>query len=175
MTAAALDEEDLLVRARAGDEFAFAELVHASRHRVWAVCFRITGSHHDAEDAVQEAMTAAWTNLGAFRGGSAFSTWLYRIATNAALAVVRRRREEPVDELPERADPRDVGEHLVENDRVQRALAQLPPDFRAALVMRAFADMTYEDIAAAQGVNIQTVKSRLNRARHAVRSLLAED
>nr|WP_071935111.1 sigma-70 family RNA polymerase sigma factor [Rhodococcus pyridinivorans] len=93
-----MDEAELIERCRAGDRAAFAELVAPSRERVWAVCVRITGNRHDAEDALQDALIAAWQNLGRFRGTAASGTWLYRIASNAALAVVRTRRGEVLDE-----------------------------------------------------------------------------
>jgi len=136
---------------------------------------RITGEHYLAEDALQDALLAAWRNLDRFRGDSAVSTWLYRIASNAALAQVRRRREEMVESVPETADEWADPQHgIAERDRVAEALRQVPPDFREALVLREYGDFTYEQIAAHQQVGVQTVKSRLNRARAALRAALAE-
>lgn len=84
-----VDEEATLVRrAQALDEGAFVELVTANRGAVWAVCLPITGNPHDAEDAVQDTLVAAWRNIARFRSESSFSTWPFRIASNAALAVV---------------------------------------------------------------------------------------
>jgi len=103
------------------------------------------------------------------------STWLYRIASNAALAQVRRRREETVESVPETADEWADPQHgVAERDRVTEALRHVPPDFREALVLREYGDFTYEQIAAHQGVGVQTVKSRLNRARAALRAALDE-
>jgi len=96
-----MDEAELIERCRAGDRAAFAELVAPSRERVWAVCVRITGNRYDAEDALQDALIVAWQNLDKLRGTAAFGTWLYRIASNAALAVVRTRRGEVLDERVE--------------------------------------------------------------------------
>lgn len=164
----------LIRRAAAGDGAAFAQLIEPCRDRMWAVCYRITGRHHDAEDALQDALTAAWRHLGSFRGTARFSTWLYRIATNAALGIVQRRRDIALDGIPETPAAGSFADQVDAGDALQRALAQLPPTFRATVVMREYADMTYADIAAAQGVNIQTVKSRLNRGRRALRELLVE-
>ena len=168
-----LDESSLVRAAAAGDAQAFARLVEPFRQRTWAVCFRITGHRQDAEDALQDALVAAWRGLAHFRGEAQFGTWLHRIAANAALRVVQRRREEPLDEVEDVAsDEVPFATALAERDALQRVLALLPPAFRTALVLREYADMTYADIAEFQGVSIQTVKSRLNRARHAVHTLL---
>ncbi|GEL24888.1 RNA polymerase sigma factor [Pseudonocardia sulfidoxydans NBRC 16205] len=168
-------ELELVRRAGAGDTRAFATLVDAHRDRAWAVCLRITGHQYDAEDALQDALTAAWRHLPTFRGDARFGTWLHRIAANAALKLVTRRREAPVEEAPEVVDAgSDFALGIVERDALDAALALIPPDFRAALVLREYADMSYAEIAEAQGVGIQTVKSRLNRARRAVQTLLQD-
>lgn len=167
------DESELARSAAEGDARAFTLLIEPYRQRTWAVCYRITGHQHDAEDALQDALTAAWRSLRQFRADAQFGTWLYRIATNAALRAVQRRREAPVDNVEDIPVPETpFSTTIVERDALQRALALVPPDFRTALVLREYADMTYADIAEYQGVGIQTVKSRLNRARRAVRSLL---
>ena len=172
---AAESEAELVARAAAGDAHAFSALVAAHRDRAWAVCLRITGHRHDAEDALQDALIAAWRNLPTFRGDARFGTWLHRIAANAALKLIGRRRDTLLDELPEAAGPEDFESALVEQDAIARALARLPPDFRTALVLREYADLSYEEIAEAQGVGIQTVKSRLNRARRAVAAQLLQN
>lgn len=175
VSVADVDEAELLERARAGDEAAFAALVAPRRTRLWSVCLRVVGDRHDAEDALQDALTAAWQHLGSFRGDARLDTWLYRIASNAALAVARRRRERVLD-------PEDLGEvggwgeragdgvrdhagRVADVDLVRRALADLPEAFREAVVLREVADLSYDEIATHQGIGVQTVKSRLNRAR----------
>ena len=166
-------DAELIERAAGGDARAFATLVAGHRDRAWAVCLRITGHRHDAEDALQDALTAAWRNLPSFRGDARFGTWLHRIAANAALKLVARRRDTPSDELPDVVAPEsEFALGIVEQDAIAAALAQLPPEFRSALVLREYADLSYAEIAEAQGVGIQTVKSRLNRARRAVSTLL---
>jgi RNA polymerase sigma-70 factor (ECF subfamily) len=155
----------LLSRAQSGDARAFSELVATHRRPMWAVSLRITGNEHDAQDAMQDALVAAWQNLDKFRGDSALGTWLYRIAANAALAVVRKRREMPVDEVPDYGGTPDVGDRVADRDMVQVALRALPDQFREAIVLREVGDLTYDAIAAHQGVPVATVKTRLNRAR----------
>ena len=165
-----LDERTLVQRARAGEDTAFADLLEAHRDRLWAVCFRITGNRHDAEDALQDAIVSAWRNLDRFRGDSRFSTWLYRIAANAALMLVRRRRDVPSsdDALFDRLAEADRTERVVDGDAVQQAVSQLPDHYRAALVLRVWGDCSYDEIATWLDIPVQTVKSRLNRARQAV-------
>lgn len=170
-------EAELVDRARSGDEHAFAELATQHRARLWSICLRTTGNEHDAEDALQEALTAAWLNLTRFRNDARFGTWAYRIASNAAIAVLRRRRDTPTD-LAERLDhpvARDFTDQLVDRDRVTTALAGLGEQFREAIVLREYGDLSYEEIAAHQGVPVQTVKSRLNRARAAVLAELTRE
>lgn len=166
-------EAELLRRAVDGDGRAFADLVATHRDRTWAVCLRITGDRYDAEDALQEALAAAWRNLARFRGDARFGTWLHRIAANAALKVVERRRDVSLEEVPDQpGSASEFTQTIVERDAIGAALALLPPEFRTALVLREYADMSYVEIAEAQGVGVQTVKSRLNRARRAVHAVL---
>lgn len=155
-----------------GDELAFSILVDPLRHRLWGVCLRITQNHADAEDALQECLVAAWRGLPSFRRQSAFSTWIYRIASNAALAVVRRRKEF-TDEFGDLVDAEsDFAGRIAERDRVQQALAEVPEAFRVALVLREYGELSYEEIAQHQQIPVQTVKSRINRARASMRALL---
>ena len=169
-----MDEAELVTRASGGDDDAFAALLEPCRDRAWALCYRICGNRDDASDALQDAMVAAWRNLGRFRGGSRFSTWFHRIAANAALQVVRRRRDIPHAELPDKPVAETFTDRVQNSGLLQAALIQIRPEFRTALVLREWGDLTYAEIAEWQGVPIQTVKSRLNRARHAL-ALLLED
>jgi RNA polymerase sigma factor (sigma-70 family) len=167
---AELSERELVARAVAGDDSAFEELVGEHRRRLWSLCLRLTGNAQDAEDALQDALVAAWQHLGSFRQDSRFGTWIYRIAANASLAVVRRRRDIPFDpvEMPEGEGPRDPGVQVSDRELVRGAIAALPEPFRVALVLREIGDLSYEEIAVHQGIGVQTVKSRLSRARAAV-------
>lgn len=163
----AVSEQELVAAASSGDHAAFETLVTSHKNLIWAVCLRVTGDQSDAEDALQETLLAAWRGIGSFRGHSRFSTWLYRIASNAALSQVSKRRDIPTDRDPG-IQTREFTQSLADADLVQRALRQLPESFRVALVLYELCDFTYADIAAYQGVGIQTVKSRLSRARKAL-------
>ncbi|KQO98483.1 RNA polymerase sigma factor [Leifsonia sp. Leaf264] len=166
-------EAPLIDRARDGDARAFDELLRPHRDKLWGICVRVTRNHADAEDAVQDAMVAIWKGLPRFRGEAAFSTWTYRIAANAALGVVRRRREVPVAEIFDIEPDPGFEDGVAMHDEIQAALRTVPEDFRVALVLREYGSLTYEEIAEHQGIPVQTVKSRLNRARAAVRAALA--
>ncbi len=165
-------ERALVSRARNGDERAFAELVTRHQKHAWAVCVRITNNGADAEDALQETLTAAWQHLDKFRGEAKFSTWLHRIAANAALSVVRKRRDVVMDDFELENTGRDQYREFDETDRVQAALKKVPSDFRTALVLREYGGLTYEEIAVHQGIPVATVKSRLNRAKKALAEAL---
>jgi RNA polymerase sigma-70 factor (ECF subfamily) len=116
-TAAAAQERELLAAARKGDEGAYRALVEPHRAELIAHCYRITGSVHDAEDAIQDAMLRAWRGLSRFEGRSSARSWLYRIATNACLDVVARRRKRvlPIDYGPPARPDEGPGEPLLES------------------------------------------------------------
>ncbi|TQF74606.1 RNA polymerase sigma factor [Rhodococcus spelaei] len=167
-----MDDAELLAACRTGDHGAFAELTSRYRTNAWHVCLQITGNRHDAEDALQDTLIAAWQNLHKFRGDARFNTWLHRIAANAALALVRRRKntvtlddtddDQGIDLVDDSA-PFD--DHIARVDAVHHALNQLPEDFRVAIVLAEFADLPYADIAEHQQVSVATVKTRIHRAR----------
>jgi RNA polymerase sigma-70 factor, ECF subfamily len=168
------DDRTLVAAAQAGDRRALDDLLRRHYDRVHAVCRRIAGSSRDADDAAQEAMISIVRGLARFDGRAQFSTWAYRIATNAALDELRRRKRRPalalVDDeghVPEAVDP--LGQRLVEAsvDRlaIDAALDDLPDDFRVAVVLRDVADLDYAEIAVALDVPVGTVKSRIARGR----------
>ncbi|MFT4188918.1 MAG: sigma-70 family RNA polymerase sigma factor [Aeromicrobium sp.] len=161
------EQAALVERARAGDAEAFTELVNESRDLLWSVCLRVTADPLDAEDALQDALIAAWQNIHKFRGNAKFSTWCYRIASNAAIAVCRKRRSVPVDaaDVAGLLISADETGQVDDRDLVTAALREVREDFREALVLREYGDLTYAEIAEHQGVGVQTVKSRINRAR----------
>jgi RNA polymerase sigma-70 factor (ECF subfamily) len=174
-----MDEDHELVRAaQGGERDALDRLLRRHYERVYAVCRRITGNDADAADASQEAMVAAVRGLERFDHRAAFSTWIYRIATNASLDELRRRRRRPVpddhESSVEHLDPSSTSRFDALGDRLQldAAIAALPPDFRAAVVLRDVADLDYEEIATVLDVPIGTVKSRIARARAALASSL---
>lgn len=169
-------ESELLGWARDGDTRAFARLVEQAHPMLHRVCYRITHHEQDAQDALQTALAAAWRSLAGFEGRSRFSTWLYQIASNAALEQVRRRDALPSGELAEEiwTTGRSPEAIVTDVDAVRWALGRIPPDFRAALVLREYGGLTYAEIAQAQGIRVETVKTRIARARQAMVRLLAE-
>ena len=174
--AAPLDDRALVTAAQGGDRSALDQLFRRHYDRVYAVCRRITGHDADAADAAQEAMILMVRGLARFDGRASFGTWAYRIATNASLDELRRRRRRPLvsgrerdDEGPhlETADP-DSGmriEQLGDRYLIDAALAALPEDFRVPVVLRDVGDLDYAQIAEVLGVPIGTVKSRIARGR----------
>jgi RNA polymerase sigma-70 factor (ECF subfamily) len=156
-----------------------------ARHfdRVHAICRRITGHPEDALDATQEALLAISRGISRYDARAAFTTWLYRVATNAALDEVRRRKRRPtpadVDALESAPAPAGGSGGSVESAVAARidvdaALATLAPEFRAAVVLRDLCDLDYAEIADALGVPLGTVRSRIARGRAAIAAELGE-
>lgn len=173
-TSAIEAERDLIRRAQGGDQKAFAELASGARSRMWAVCLSITGNRHDAEDAMQNALTALWKNLPRFVPKARFSTWAYRVASNAALQIVRARRDTPDAEagFDEPSTDSPVDSQVTSAVVMRRALDELPPESREVIVLREYAGLSYQEIADHQKVGVQTVKSRINRGRTKLRDAL---
>lgn len=172
------DEQALVARAQAGDRSAFSELVRQHRSGVVNVVYRICWDMALAEDAAQEAFIQAWTHLGDYRPRSVFRNWLYRIATNRALNMVRREKQvSNVDALP-LVDPVPGPEQsMARSERdsaIRRAVLALPPASRTVLVLREYEGLSYRDIAETLEIPIGTVMSRLNYARQSLRQSLAE-
>lgn len=169
-------ERELVALAQQGDHRAFAELARDANRRMWAVALSVTGNQHDAEDALQNALTAIWKNIDRFEPRARFSTWAYRIAANAALQVVRTRREtlDPDAGLEEASTDSAVDSQVTSAMVVRAALARLPEDFRQALVLREYGGLSYQEIAEQQSIPVQTVKSRINRGRTQLRAALVE-
>jgi RNA polymerase sigma-70 factor, ECF subfamily len=174
-----LSDAELVGAAQAGDRGALETLLGRHYERVYAVCRRLVGNDADAADAAQDTMIAVVRGLHRFDGRSAFATWAYRIATNASLDELRRRRRRPMVSSESGVaadvdDPAALGALDTVDQRLQldRALEQLPPDFRTAVVLRDVADLDYAEIAAALDLPIGTVKSRIARGRAALATIL---
>jgi RNA polymerase sigma-70 factor, ECF subfamily len=164
----------LVAAAQGGDRSALDRLLRRHYDRVHAVCRRIAGTDRDADDAAQEAMIGIVRGLAKFDGRSAFSTWAYRIATNAALDELRRRRrrpalhavpeDAPAAETPDPSAERHV-EAVLDRGALDAAMAGLGDDFRIVVVLRDVADLDYAEIADVLQIPVGTVKSRIARGR----------
>jgi RNA polymerase sigma-70 factor, ECF subfamily len=173
-----------LLRAHvAGDREAFAELVRRHRDRLWAVALRTIGDREEAADAVQDALLSAHRNASRFRGDSAVTTWLHRIVVNACLDRIRRRQAHPTVPLPDgsRTDDRPAGAEpaapTTDHDTalvVREALAALPPDQRAAIVLVDVQGYPVAEAAEILGVPEGTIKSRCARGRARMAMALAD-
>jgi RNA polymerase sigma-70 factor, ECF subfamily len=159
-----LEEQSWLTAARRGEPWALERLYQSYQPQVYALCYRLLGSPADAEDAAQTTFVRAFGALPRFRGESSPRTWLYRIATNEALGLLRRRREAP-ELLEETAITADGSRAVVERMAVHAALARLTPDHRAILVLRLWEELSYLEIAEVLGISLPAVKMRLSRAR----------
>lgn len=163
--------------ARGGDRSALEALLKAHYDRLYAVCRRLTGNDADAADACQEALVAIVRGLGGFKGTSRFSTWSYRVAVNAALDELRRRRRRPSPGFDQAALRSAVVSPEGSDERVDvdAALRRLPADFRAAVVLRDLCSLDYDEIAEVLGLPAGTVRSRIARGRAALVPLLGRD
>lgn len=173
MTGDRRSDAALVAAAGAGDRAALEALLARHLDLVHAVCRRVTGNPDDALDATQEALLGISRGVAGFDARSRVTTWIYRIATNAALDEVRRRqrRPRPVDELP--VPPvRGVDDAVVARLDVDAALARLPPEFRAAVALRDLAGLDYAEIGAVLGIPAGTVRSRIARGRAALADVL---
>jgi RNA polymerase sigma-70 factor, ECF subfamily len=180
----ATSEQDLIARARDGDQAAFAALVTMHADRVYGALRRFGLGAEDAGDVAQEVFLRAWRGLDRFEGRASFSTWLYRIAFNEAQRRLARRAlpraepapegEDPVESLPEAAETGPDARALAgEFERtLDDALTQLPDEWRAAVVLRDIEGLSTHDAAEVAGVGEAAFKSRLHRGRMQLRALL---
>lgn len=179
----------LVTWARDGNQAALCELIHRYEHKTYNLAYRLMGNHADAADAAQEALVRVYTHLHHFRGDSAFSTWLFRVVTNTCLDELRRRgrlryasldnpvaTEEsllPRQSVAEDEGPVEVAERREVQAAVQRAINRLPDEYRTVVVLRDLHDYSYHEIADVLGTSVGTVKSRLHRARQALRLVIS--
>jgi RNA polymerase sigma-70 factor, ECF subfamily len=164
--------------ARSGDRAALDLLLRRHYDRLYAVCRRLAGNDADAADATQEALLAIVRGLAGFDGRSSFKTWSYRIATNACLDELRRRRRRPTPGLETFAEPVTVGaeQRVVDRMVLDEALPTLDEEFRVALVLRDVVGLNYAEIAEVLDIPPGTVRSRIARGRrHLARALGNQD
>ena len=171
-------EPALIVKAQSGDRSAYGELVRRHHPGVIKVIYRMCGDMELAQDAAQEAFIQAWLHLSTFRPGTSLRNWLYRIAINAALDVLRRdtkTADTDFETLP-MPDPQAGPEAaLLKKERtiaVQQAILALTEASRSVLVLREYGGLTYHEIAVTLNIPLSTVMSRLNYARHQLKQSL---
>lgn len=178
--------DELARRAAGGDEDAFAQLVGLHEKKVYGLALRMCGNPEDAADAAQEAFLAAWKGLPRFRGEAGFSTWLYRLTSNAAidhLRRVKRQRGEVsldgggpgLDAVDDAPSPQAQAEATELREAVAEGLSMLSEDHRQALLLRELRGLSYEEIASELRVDLGTVKSRISRARGSLRKILVKN
>ena len=177
---APLNASSAIARVLSGDQAAFAEIVRAHQAPILRLC---SGLLHDsalAEDAAQEVFFKAYRKLSAYRGESAFGTWLYRIAANHCLDLLRKRKRERVESLDalieESGDAiqerlpaaKNPASAVADAEFARQALERLSPDYRLILTLREMQGLSYQELAAALDCSLDAVKARLRRARQAL-------
>ena len=180
-----MTEKELVRAAQRGDDSAFEELVRTYEKRVYHLALRMCGNVDDAYEVAQEAFLSAWKGMRFFRGDSSFSTWLYRLTSNAAIDFLRRQRRQggsdgvsldDEDAFLEVVDTGPSPHQQAEGQELRQALARglgaLSPEHRQVLLLRELQGLTYEEIAAALELDLGTVKSRIARAREKLRKYL---
>lgn len=176
-----LDDAALAEAAAAGNREAFDVIVERHRRSVYQVCYRFVNNHEDASDLAQDIFVRAWKGLKNFKGQSALSTWLYRIAVNACLnrMAVKTPRTEPI-ESTDFADTRgeSASQTLVRQERavaVRKAIASLPDKQRATLILRTYEDMSHQQIADVLGSSVGAVKANFFHALANLKKILGSE
>ena len=178
-----MTEAELVARARAGDESAFAALVEAYQSAIYNLCYRMLGDAAEAEDAAQEAFLRAYSRLSSYDVARPFKTWLFSIASHHSIDRLRKRRliwlsieDEPLAPHPalreQTPGPEEMSMRREQTEVIQKYLAKLAPDDRQVIVMRYWHDMSYEEIAETTRATVSSVKSRLHRARGHVSEMM---
>jgi RNA polymerase sigma-70 factor (ECF subfamily) len=183
----ALTESEAIRRAQQGDQLAFEHLYRMHSRRVYALCLRMVGRTAEAEDLTQEAFLQLFRKIATFRGESAFSTWLHRLAVNVVLMRLRKKTiaesslEETTEPDEESGGPRrDFGSAdpllsgSVDRINLQRAIHRLPPGYRAVFELHDIQGYEHNEIAGIMGCSIGNSKSQLHKARTRLRELLHE-
>ena len=164
------DDAELVAQCRAGETAAFDVLVERHRRQVYQLCYRFVGNHEDASDLAQDTFLRAYRALGTFKGHSAFSTWLYRVAVNVCLnrKAGKRLPTEPIDErefTDRKADAADRQVIRKETAAVVRAaISQLPEKQRATMILRMYQELPHEEIASILGSSVGAVKANFFHA-----------
>jgi len=182
-----MTELQLIEAARRGDQDAFAELVRLYEKRVFALTMRMCKNPEDAAEAAQETFLAAWQGLAFFRGEASFSTWLYRLASNSCVDLLRKEgrhkaaagpslndEEVNIDAADPLPTPQEEAERKELREQIETGLAALSPEHRQVLILREMHQLSYDEIAETLDMDIGTVKSRISRGRKQLRKILLE-
>ena len=177
-------DADALVRAQAGDHYAFAQLYALHKRRIYSLCLRMVGNVAEAEDLTQEAFLQLHRKIATFRGDSAFSTWLHRLAINVVLMHLRKKGlpevslEETMEPQQEDGPKKDIGTRdntlagSIDRVNLERAVESLPPGYRIIFVLHDVEGYEHNEIAEMMGCSIGNSKSQLHKARMKLRDLL---
>lgn len=179
-----MDERELIARLQKRDEAAFEELIRQYEKKVYSLCFRMCGNSEDAEEAAQDAFLALWRGIDRFRQESSLSTWIYRLATNACIDTLRRRKKQSgsvslddeelfVDAVDTSPQPQETVEHRETQKLLQEGLSALPEEYRKVLILREIEGLSYTEIAESASIELGTVKSRISRGRSLLRNFLS--
>lgn len=185
-------ERHLITRAQRGDLEAFEKLIIQYEKRIYNICLRMLENEQEAYDGAQEICVKVWKNIHNFEGNSKFSTWIYRIATNQCLDILRKRKHikdevslyqtakdsstQWILEETSQIDPtQDYVEHIALEQVINEALGEIKEEYRQILVLRDVEGYTYEEMSELLKINKGTVKSRLSRARLAMKQILSQN
>jgi RNA polymerase sigma-70 factor, ECF subfamily len=182
--ASGVTEAEAIDRAKQGDAESFEALYGMHKRRVYSLCLRMTGNTAEAEDLTQEAFLQLYRKIGTFRGESAFSTWLHRLAVNVVLMRLRKKGlpevslDEQLEPLQEDGPKRDMGARdnvlagSIDRLNLERAMASLPPGYRIIFILHDVQGYEHNEIAEMLGCSIGNSKSQLHKARMKLRDLL---
>lgn len=183
-----LGDQKLMQKAKKGDQAAFAELVDKYSDKIYAYLYRMVGNRDDALDLAQESFLRIYSNLCNFKLGQPFRPWLYRIATNLAIDLLRKRRPMVALDAPLFADeplrleladegpgPEEQHEQAELAAYLAQKVAELPANYRSVILLRHGHDLSYQEISEILRVPVSTIKTRLFRAREALRLKLSEE
>lgn len=179
-----MNEKELIARLQARDEAAFEELIRQYEKKVYSLCARMCGNAEDAEEAAQDAFLALWRGIDRFRQESSLSTWIYRLASNACIDLMRRKKKGAgsvslddeelfVDAVDPAPQPHEEAERRETQRLLQEGLLSLPAEYRSILLLREIEGLSYSEISAALGLELGTVKSRISRGRTLLRNFLS--
>lgn len=184
-----LEDQLLVERSKKGDREAFEHLVKIYEHKVYTIAYRLMGNHADAADLAQDAFIKIYQALPNFRGDSSFSTWIYHITVNVCRDELRKRQRRPTVSLDDNngegnnntyeirstaPGPEEMLDRSETQAMIQQCLDSLTDDYRTILVMREIQELAYEEIADMLGCSLGTVKSRLSRARQALKEKISK-